>query len=246
MGPLDEHLKRRPSIADRPVDMLNYRTDRVNTPEEIEASPSRADRDHREYPRRRSKSAVDGARGGIDAREVDPHPSLVPSLPGRLRPRLGGASVFDVDGNRYLDLFSNGLSLIHGHSYRPVERSSASASRGTAWPGTSEPRSSSPRCSSPGSPELSRSGSRTPAPRRPCSAIKLARHLTERQVIVKAWHAYHGSYDDLEVGSPTGRESRTGRAGHLWGARQLRSDAGTWWRTTSRRSSSSPSSTPGW
>jgi glutamate-1-semialdehyde 2,1-aminomutase len=31
-------------------------------------------------------------------------------------------------------------------------------------------------------------------------AVKLARHLTGRQVIIKAWGAYHGSYDDLEAG----------------------------------------------
>src|ERR1035441_8833735 len=31
-------------------------------------------------------------------------------------------------------------------------------------------------------------------------AVKLARHVTQRQLIIKAWHGYHGSYDDLEVG----------------------------------------------
>jgi glutamate-1-semialdehyde 2,1-aminomutase len=31
-------------------------------------------------------------------------------------------------------------------------------------------------------------------------AVKLARHVSGRQLIIKAWDAYHGSYDDLEVG----------------------------------------------
>ncbi len=31
-------------------------------------------------------------------------------------------------------------------------------------------------------------------------AVKLARHTSGRQVVIKAWDAYHGSYDDLEVG----------------------------------------------
>jgi len=31
-------------------------------------------------------------------------------------------------------------------------------------------------------------------------AVKLARHTSARQVVIKAWDAYHGSYDDLEVG----------------------------------------------
>jgi glutamate-1-semialdehyde 2,1-aminomutase len=31
-------------------------------------------------------------------------------------------------------------------------------------------------------------------------AVKLARAVSQRSVVVKAWHAYHGSYDDLEAG----------------------------------------------
>src|ERR1700722_551470 len=50
-----------------------------------------------------------------------------------------GGTLFDVDGNRYVDLFSNGLSLMHGHTYIPIEEALRSAlARGTAWPGTSD------------------------------------------------------------------------------------------------------------
>ena len=54
--------------------------------------------------------------------------------------RGSGASVFDVDGNRYLDMFSNGLSLMHGHAYAPDRRRRCArrCSRGTAWPGASD------------------------------------------------------------------------------------------------------------
>ena len=31
-----------------------------------------------------------------------------------------GCHLWDVDGNRYIDLASNGLALIHGHAFRPV------------------------------------------------------------------------------------------------------------------------------
>src|ERR1700726_2472781 len=31
--------------------------------------------------------------------------------------RGSGSNVYDVDGNRYVDLFSNGLSLMHGHAH---------------------------------------------------------------------------------------------------------------------------------
>lgn len=69
--------------------------------------------------------------------------------------RGSGASLHDVDGNRYVDLFSNGLSLMHGHTYGPIDEALRSAlSRGTAWPGTRLHSS----CGSP-----------TPAPRRRCS-----------------------------------------------------------------------------
>jgi glutamate-1-semialdehyde 2,1-aminomutase len=115
--------------------------------------------------------------------------------------RGSGASVYDVDGNRYLDLFSNGLSLIHGHSYGPIEEALQQAlPRGTAWPGASEPQIEFAEmlCRRvPGEVQVRFANTGTEAT---MLAVKLARHVTGRQVVVKAWHAYHGSYDDLEVG----------------------------------------------
>ena len=50
-----------------------------------------------------------------------------------------GSILYDVDGNRYIDLFQNGLSLIHGHAYPPIQEALGSAlARGTAWPGASD------------------------------------------------------------------------------------------------------------
>src|SRR5215475_15750514 len=49
-----------------------------------------------------------------------------------------GAILTDVDGNDYVDLFGNGLSIIHGHAYPPVtDAVSRALQRGSAWPGTS-------------------------------------------------------------------------------------------------------------
>jgi glutamate-1-semialdehyde 2,1-aminomutase len=55
------------------------------------------------------------------------------SLPGGLTRNFGyfapypvvhrrgdGPYLWDVDGNRYVDLNYNGLSLIHGHAYKPI------------------------------------------------------------------------------------------------------------------------------
>src|SRR5436190_21786118 len=39
--------------------------------------------------------------------------------------RGNGPWLRDVDGCRYIDLFNNGLSLIHGHAYRPIRQAMA-------------------------------------------------------------------------------------------------------------------------
>ena len=55
--------------------------------------------------------------------------------------RGAGSMLWDVDDNRYIDFANNGLSLIHGNAYPPIEEAVASAlARGTAWPGTSRPQ----------------------------------------------------------------------------------------------------------
>lgn len=112
-----------------------------------------------------------------------------------------GANVFDVDGNRYLDMFSNGLSLMHGHAYEPIERALREAlPRGTAWPGSSQAQVEFAEllCSRlPGAEQVRFANTGTEAT---MLAVKLARHVSGRPVVIKAWDAYHGSYDDLEVG----------------------------------------------
>jgi len=66
---------------------------------------------------------------------------------GFLRPyppvfdRAEGPFMWDVDGNRYVDLVGNGYSLIHGHAYPSVVQAvQVQVARGTAWPGTSAPQ----------------------------------------------------------------------------------------------------------
>jgi glutamate-1-semialdehyde 2,1-aminomutase len=122
-----------------------------------------------------------------------------------------GAELFDVDGNRYLDLFSNGMSLMHGHAYPPVEAALLeSLGRGTAWPGASDAQVEFAEllCRRvPGAEQLRFANTGTEAT---MLAVKLARHLSGRTEIVKAWDAYHGSYSDLEVGLQ-GREEEPGR-----------------------------------
>lgn len=112
-----------------------------------------------------------------------------------------GAILEDVDGNNYVDLFSNGLSLMHGHSYPPItEALQGAMRRGTAWPGASDAQIEFAEllCARiPGAEQVRFANTGTEAT---MLAVKLARAATGRPVIIKAWHAYHGSYDDLEAG----------------------------------------------
>ena len=115
--------------------------------------------------------------------------------------RGSGASVFDVDGNRYLDMFSNGLSLMHGHAYAPIDAALREAlARGTAWPGASDAQVDFAEllCDRvPGAEQVRFTNTGTEAT---MLAVKLARYTSGRPVVIKAWDGYHGSYDDLEVG----------------------------------------------
>jgi glutamate-1-semialdehyde 2,1-aminomutase len=52
-----------------------------------------------------------------------------------------GPFLYDLDGHEYVDLFGNGLSLIHGHCYPPIRQAAeAVLARGTAWSGASVPQ----------------------------------------------------------------------------------------------------------
>jgi glutamate-1-semialdehyde 2,1-aminomutase len=115
--------------------------------------------------------------------------------------RGAGATVYDVDGHSYIDMFSNGLSLMHGHAYGPIDAALRGAlSRGTAWPGANDAQVDFAEllCARiPGAEQVRFTNTGTEAT---MLAIKLARHTSGREIVIKAWDAYHGSYDDLEVG----------------------------------------------
>ncbi len=115
--------------------------------------------------------------------------------------RGSGATVRDVDGNEYIDLFSNGLSLMHGHAHPPIVEALAEAlPRGTAWPGSSVAQIEFAEllCSRvPGAEQVRFANTGTEAT---MLGVKLARAVMKRQMIIKAWDGYHGSFDDLEAG----------------------------------------------
>jgi glutamate-1-semialdehyde 2,1-aminomutase len=136
------------------------------------------------------------------------------SLPGGLTRNYGfhrpypvvhargmGPHLWDVDGNRYVDLNYNGLSLIHGHAYRPVTEALARAMpTGWAWLGTQQAQIefAETLCGRIKSFEkvlFTNSGTESGM-----LAVKLARGFTKRSIILKAHGGYHGTYSDLEAG----------------------------------------------
>jgi glutamate-1-semialdehyde 2,1-aminomutase len=123
-----------------------------------------------------------------------------------------GPWMWDVDKRRYLDLFCNGLSLIHGHVYAPVHDAiQAALQRGTGWSGASRDQIAyaellRDRIKAIELLRFTNSGSEAGM-----LAVKAARHITGRPYIVKSVGAYHGSYPDLEAGL-YGRGDLEGRA----------------------------------
>ena len=107
----------------------------------------------------------------------------------------------DADGRRYVDLFYNGLSLIHGHAYGPLcEAAEGVVRHGTAWSGASRAQiglAEALRKRLPGQPlaRFTNSGSEAGM-----LAVKVARRATGRDLILKFTHAYHGMYPELEAG----------------------------------------------
>jgi glutamate-1-semialdehyde 2,1-aminomutase len=112
-----------------------------------------------------------------------------------------GPWLWDVDGRRYVDLFCNGLSLIHGNAYAPARQAiEKTLVSGTAWSGASREQIAyaeylCARIPAMQSLRFTNSGSEAGM-----LAVKAARHLTGRRLIVKFVGAYHGSYPDLEAG----------------------------------------------
>ncbi len=112
-----------------------------------------------------------------------------------------GPWLWDVDGRRYVDLFCNGLSLIHGNAYASARLAIEKALRsGSAWSGASREQIAyaeylCARIPAMQSLRFTNSGSEAGM-----LAVKAARQLTGRRLIVKFVGAYHGSYPDLEAG----------------------------------------------
>jgi glutamate-1-semialdehyde 2,1-aminomutase len=121
-----------------------------------------------------------------------------------------GASIWDTDGNCYIDLLGNYTSLVHGHAYPPIVEAIVRAARsGTAWAARSpaQVQLAELLCERIASVEQVRfcnSGSEAGM-----LAAQLARRITGRKLLLMARQGYHGSYDDLESGFAQQHGERT-------------------------------------
>jgi glutamate-1-semialdehyde 2,1-aminomutase len=112
-----------------------------------------------------------------------------------------GAHLIDLDGNRYVDLANNGLSLIHGHAFGPVVVAlRAAVQRGSGWLVPSEEQIDFARTLCERIEIFERVRFTNSGTESGMLAMKIAREFTGRQAILKAVDGFHGSYDDLEVG----------------------------------------------
>jgi glutamate-1-semialdehyde 2,1-aminomutase len=109
--------------------------------------------------------------------------------------------LWDVDGNRYVDLVSNGFALIHGHAFQPViEALAARLPNSWAWVGTSVPQIEFVEALCERLPTFERVLLTNSGTESGMLAVKLARRFTGKPLILKLRAGYHGSYSDLEAG----------------------------------------------
>jgi glutamate-1-semialdehyde 2,1-aminomutase len=112
-----------------------------------------------------------------------------------------GAWLFDVDQRRYVDLFQNGLSLVHGNAYPPARAAiEAALARGTAWSGSSREQIAYAELLCDRIPALELLRFTSSGSEAGMLAVKAARRVTGRPYVLKSIGAYHGSYPDLEAG----------------------------------------------
>ena len=140
--------------------------------------------------------------GGVNSpvrafRAVGGHPPFVE--------RAEGATLFDADGNRYVDLFGSWGPMVLGHAFPPVvaairDAAGRSASFGASHAGEAELAELVHRCF-PSVQKMRFVNSGTEA----CmSAIRLARGFTGRNFILKFEGCYHGHADALLVKAGSG------------------------------------------
>lgn len=155
-----------------------------------------------EYTTRTPRSDLYGQRAervmpGGDTRAVGFHAPYPLTLA-----RGQGAFLWDVDGNRYVDLIGNYGSLVHGHAYPPIaEAITQQLPDGTVWPARSETQIALAELLVERVPSVEQVRFTNSGAEAAHLAIRTARLATGREKLLMASYGYHGQMHDLEPGS---------------------------------------------
>ena len=116
--------------------------------------------------------------------------------------RAEGVHLWDVDGNRYIDLINNYTAMVHGHAYPPiVEAVARQLRRGTAWSAGNVPQSSLAARIVARVPSVERLRFTNSGTEASALAFTVARIVTGRRKLLMARYGYHGSLLEFETGS---------------------------------------------
>lgn len=112
-----------------------------------------------------------------------------------------GAYIYDVDGNKLLDMQNNFTSLIHGHKHGPtVKAITEQAALGSAFSSPLEKQIKLAKILTERFPSIDLIRFTNSGTEANINAMRIARAFTGRQKVVKAAGAYHGTSDIFETG----------------------------------------------
>ena len=119
--------------------------------------------------------------------------------------RAEGAYLWDVDGNRYLDMFGSWGPMILGHAYPPaVEAIQQAAARGASFGASHSAEGDLAELVMRCFPSVERLRFTSSGTEACMSAIRLARGFTGRKFVVKFEGCYHGHSDSMLVKAGSG------------------------------------------
>ena len=152
-----------------------------------------------EYRRITTRSAALFVRGGGVLPGGDTRYSITTRPHPPYFERGEGPYIWDVDGNRRLDLNNNSTALVHGHAHPEIVAAVRSqAGSGTAWGGHNPTEVDWAQMICDRVPSIERVRFANSGTEANMHMLKVARAFTGRDLVLKLDGAYHGTYDGFE------------------------------------------------
>lgn len=153
-----------------------------------------------EYRRITPRSAALFVRGGGVLPGGDTRYSITTRPHPPYFERGEGPYIWDVDGNRRLDLNNNSTALVHGHAHPEIVAAVRSQARsGTAWGGHNPTEVDWAQLICERVPSIERVRFANSGTEANMHMLKVARAFTGRDLVLKLDGAYHGTYDAFEL-----------------------------------------------